>query len=864
MEEFSVIQSMFNILNSNNPNKKFVIEALPIMLNTYDEHGSFNVYNLIITSTQNLCFQMFNIQCEKDVWNDSNVDNLLSLLIYFIDIIGKHSKTDIVQLFRQYVELTNKIDFKNCPNKKLKNIEICLRKLYILTNGSDIDDCVGVNNLRSTLVTVLNQSYLNKHKSDTIMMLLNNISSVSCVPVLWQNIKPMIKTHSERTINLLFNMQCLFFDSLGVGVLLNDNDFWSLLCELLNHENNVIRTYNHVVLKLACSHLSNVNADCRLSENNEKLLHVWNDYVVVMETLENTQQHLVLPILGTAKGLAPRKVDTECGDFKLPIKWITAMCCKMSKHSSRYVVLASMDIIVDISTKLLRVNKQILQSFVDSLNNVFLYKMTNEVCVDRPRIETVLLLWFDELMTSDDGHEVFDIFLSYMSCVKWTVVPLLFLTKSLASISSNPPLKFNMIDRVMNVKLMIQEIPNSYLKSIVLSFLFEFTSKFFGNVDTEFHYDLFDCITVYRKDTDSWNYIVDLVRKTNDSDSFDRRLAQRVNKLQNNCKMRSTSLGLLVLSDISTDRTVCMEKLDEMYSNEVNTLDFVECLLEVESNHGQRDSLVSRLLDKHVWPLTVIWVEKSLQVLTDDNGFEDTIVCSFLNKVLSSSRTANPAKTMNIWLDKCNSVLMKRSGNFSVLAIYSWIGKYATSYSADDTLKNDWLLFTKHFIDSGFFTLKGQNFYHLKKPGMHTVPQLDIINTFFQHSTVSVEQILYVFDWLTGKTIERHDNYWSTYFSTTKTFLCKFPMETTHLKKVIRFVQNCWEFLIDCRVSCFLNSIKIFIEMVFSHSLLTDENYIEFVESQVNIGIVTILWGNLKQTNIFADYSKSFDRKISR
>lgn len=841
MEEFAVIQSMFNILNSNNPNKKSVIEALPIMLNTYDVHGSFNVYNLLITSTQNLCFQMFDPQCDNCVWNDSNIDNLLSLLIYFIDIIAKHSNTDVVQLFRQCVKLTNKIDFKNCPNKNLKNIEFCLRKLYTLTNGDEIDDYAGINRLRTTLVTVLNESYSNKHKLDTVMVLLNNISSISCVPALWQNIKPMIKTHPDRAINLLFNMQCLFFDSLCAGVLSNDNDFWSLLCELLNHENNIIRTYNHVVLKLACSQLSNVNADCHPPENNENLIQVWNDYVVVMETLENTQQHLILPILGTAKRLAPRKADAECGDFKLPMKWITAMYCKMSKHSSRYVILASIDIITGISTKLLRVNKQLLQSFVDSLNDVFLYKMTSEVSVDRPRIETVLLLWFDELMTSDDGHEVLEIFLSYMSRVKWTVVPLLFLTKSLASISSNPPLKFNVIDRVMNVKLTIQEIPNSYLKLIVLSFLFEFTSKFFGNVDTEFEYDLFDCITVYRKDTDSWNYIVDSIRKTNDLDSFDRRLAQRLNELQNNCKMRSTSLGLLVLSDISTDRTVCMDKLDEMYSNGIVMLDFMECLMEVESNHGRRDSLVSRILDKHVWPLTVLWVEKSLQILTDDNGFEDTIVCSFLDKVLSSSRAVNPAKMMNIWLAKCNSVLMKRTGNFSVLAMYSWIGKYATAYSADDTLKNDWLLFTKNFIDLGFFTLKGQSFYHLKKSGMHTVPQLDIINTFFQHSTVSVKQILHVFDWLTGKTIERHDNYWSTYFSAAKTFLCKFPMEMTYSKKVIQFVQNCWEFLTDCRVSCFLNSIKIFIEMAFNHSLLINENYIEFVESQVNIGIATIL-----------------------
>jgi len=189
---------------------------------------------------------------------------------------------------------------------------------------------------------------------------------------------------------------------------------------------------------------------------------------------------------------------------------------------------------------------------------------------------------------------------------------------------------------------------------------------------------------------------------------------------------------------------------------------------------------------------------------------------------------------MNIWLNKCYSILIKHSGNYSILTIYSWIGKYATKHSFEDTLKNDWLSYTKYFIDSGFFSIKNKDFYHSRRPGMHQIPQLDIINTFFQHSTVPKEQMLDIFEWLMNKTLERHDLNWSIYFSTAKSFLCKFPIQE-HSQLIIQFIENCWEFLVDCRVSCFPNATKSFIKMAFNYNLLLEEKYTTFVNNQVNL-----------------------------
>lgn len=833
MEELTMLETMFNILNSDNPNKKSVIETLPILLNSYNVHGKFDVYKLILTSTHNLCFQVFDPQFENSVWNDSNVssENLKSMLIYFIEIITKHSETDIIQLFQQYVELANKVNFKDCDIEKLRNIEFCMQKLFVSSLGKTFD-CVHLNCLRNTLLSVLNEPCLNKHKLDAIMVFLNNIVSINYIPDLWQNIKPMIKTYPDRTINLLFSMQCVFFDPQCVSVILNDIDFWNLLYSLLSYENNIIRTYNYVILKLSCSQLLNENIDIYPKESKHKLVKVWNDYVIVMETLENTQQHLTLPILNTAKKLVPHKTNDDCDNYKLPLECITAMCSKMSKHSSKYVVLASIDIITNLPTKLLKVNKKIIQSFVDSLNDIFLYKMTSELCIDQPQLECTLSLWFNELMMSDDGHEVFSILLSNISTIKWTIVPLLFLTKSLLNISSNPPLGFNVVSHVLKIKSSIEDMPNSYLKTAVLLFLFEFSSKFFANVDTEICCDLFDCIIVCCKNTKSWNYIVDSVHKIKNRDCFDQQLLQCLSGQQ---KIRSTALGLLFVDNINS-----MEKLNNLYLNAVDATDlieFLECLLNMESNYGQLGTHISQILDKYVWPQTTQWVEKCLKIL-EKRFCEDPVAYSYLDKVLYSKRIVNTANIMNIWLTKCKTILVERLGNYYILAIYSWIGKYATMYSTDSMLKNNWLSFTKEFISMGYFS--SSDFYFLKKARMHIIPELDIVNTFFQYSTVPKEQILDIFDWLTKKTIERHDNYWNIYFSTAKTLLCKFPLQM-HLKKVILFVENCWEFLISCRVSCFPNSFKSFIEMAFHRYLLSEKNYIMFVENQVNIFLIRIL-----------------------
>lgn len=849
MEEFTMLQSMLNILNSHNPKKKAVIEVLPILLDAYDIHGEFDIYHLIVANLQKLCFQVFDPQFENSAWKDSDVslDNLKSLLVYFIDIIKKHSSLDIIQLFQGCVEFSNKIDFKNCSNERIKNIEFCMQKLYISCKDK-IDDYTHLNQLRSTLINVLNEPYLSNNKLNVILTFLNNIMSVHYIPNLWQNIKPMIKPHPDRVINVIFNMQCLFFDSLCVDAILNDSDFWNLICNSLTSENNVARTYTNVLLKLS-----------KENDNyypNKSKVKVWNDYVIVMETLENTQQHLTLPILSTTKNLAINKTYNGSDDYQLPLRWITAMYCKMSKHRSKYVVSASIDIITNMPTVSLKMDEKLLQLFVNSLNNVFLYKMSSELYVNQPKLEITLSLWFNKLMMSSDGHNVFNMFLSYIPTIKWSIVPLIFLTKSLANISLDSSLGFNVIDHVLKIKSAIEKIPNSYLKNVVLSFLFIFTSKFITDVNTVFCCDLFDCITVYHNETKSWEYMINSMRKVNNLDHVDKQLLQRLNENQN---IYSTSIGLLILSNISISHSVCMTKLDEICSNTVdvsNLLDFLEHLLEVESQFGRYDTCISQILDKHIWPLTKLLVDTCLQIL--GGSCDDPVISSFLDKVLSSNRIVNTTQIMNTWLIKCNLILTECSGNYSILAIYSWIGKYTAKYSTENTLKNDWLSYTKYFIESGYFSLKNKDFYQSKKPGIHKIPQLDIINTFFQYSTVSEEKMLDIFDWFAEKTVERHDNYWSIYFLTAKTFFCKFPIQV-YSKKIIEFIKNCWEFLVSCRVSCFPNTTKSFIEMTFHYNLLSDEKYMYFVKNQVNIfsRILTV-----KVLMIFKDISIYRSSKI--
>lgn len=825
-----MLKSMLNILNSSNSkNKKAIIDALPLVLNTYDIYEEHDIYELIVSSTQHLCFQIIGPQFDYSTWKDSDVsfDNLKSLLVYFISIIKGHSNSDIIQLFQYCIELSNKIDFKDCSDERIWNIGFCMENLYI-SFTDEIENCANLNNLRNTLINLLTEPYLNKNKLDSIHLFINSIVSIDYIPVLWKNIKLMIKIYPDRVIHLLYNMQNVIFNPMCVSVILNDEDFWSLLCDLLTSENNIIRIYNNIILKLSIN-FTNENVNYIPSQSKEQFTKVWNDYVVVMETLENTQQHLTLPILSTAKNLALQK---NKDDYVLPLKWITAMICKMSSHSSKHVVLTSIDIITNMPILSLKNNKLLL-SFVKSLNNVFLYKMLSELCVNQPQLEIILSLWFNKLIISDGGHDIFGIFLSCIPKIKWSIVPLVFLMKSLANISLHSCLKLNIIDHILKIKSTVENMPNSYLKMIVLSFLFTFTIKMFNGANTEFHCDLFDCIMVYQNNTKSWDYLINSIRKINNIEHLDKQISQRINEKD---KVYSTSIGILALSNIDIDYPVSIKKLHDICTHPVNMLEliyFLECLLKVECHYGNYDTCVSQILNDNIWTITMILVNKCLQI-SEDSSYNE-VICSFLDKVLFSNRIVNTLKIMNMWLDKCNYIILKHSGNYSILSIYSWIGKYATRYSSEHLLKNDWLSFTKYFIDSGYFSLKNKDFFYLKKHGMHIIPELDIINTFFKYSTANIlleEQLLDIFYWLTEKTMERHDNYWSIYFLTAKTFLSKFPIHI-HLEKIIQFISNCWEFLVDCRVSCFPDTIKGFIEMTFNFNLLSEEKYVKFIENEV-------------------------------
>ncbi|XP_025411148.1 probable methyltransferase TARBP1 isoform X2 [Sipha flava] len=832
MEESIMLKSMLNILNSNSKNKKAVVDALPIVLNTYNIFEEHDIYELIVTSAHYLCFQIINPQFDNSTWKDSDVsfDHLKSLLGYFITIIKGHSNSDIIQLFQYCIELSNKIDFKDCSNEKILNIGFCMENLCT-SFTHEIENCTNLNYLRNTLINLLTEPYLNKNKLDAIHLFINSIVSIDYIPVLWKNIKLMIKIYPDRVIHLLYNMQNLFFNPMCVRVILNDEDFWSLLCDLLTSENNIIRTYNNVILKLSINY-TNENVNYVPSQSKEQFIKAWNDYMVVMETLENTQQHLTLPVLSTAKNLALQK---NKDDYVLPMKWITAMNCKMFSHSSKHVVLTSIDIITNMPILLLK-NKQLLLSFVKSLNNVFLYKMSSELCVDQPQLEIILSTWLDKLTISNDGHDIFDIFLSCIPNIKWSIVPLVFLMKSLANISLHSCLKLNIIDHILKIKSTVENMPNSYLKMIVLSFLFIFATKMFVGANTEFHCDLFDCILVYKKNTKSWDYLINSIRKINNFEHLDKQISQRLNEKD---KLYSTSIGILALSNIYIDYPVSIKKLHDICTRPVDTFEiiyFLDCLLKVECHYDNYETCVSQILNDNIWTVTMIWVDKCLKISADSSY--DEIICSFLDKVLISNRIVNTLKIMNVWLKKCNYIILKHSGNYYILSIYSWIGKYATRHSSEHSLKNDWLSFTKYFIDSGYFSLKNKDFFNLKKQGMHIIPQLDIVNTFFQYSTVPEKQLLDIFDWLTEKKVERNDNYWRVYFLTAKTFLSKFPIHL-HLEKIIQFISDCWEFLVDCRVSCFPVTIKSFIEMAFHYNLLSEEKYVKFVENEILKNLLT-------------------------
>ncbi|XP_050428681.1 uncharacterized protein LOC126838365 [Adelges cooleyi] len=832
MEEITMLQSMLNILNSNSPMKKTIVEILPVLLSNFDLNKESSVYQLILDNAHNVCNQLINNQNEKN--SEILSENLKSLFIALTDVIQNCNINDIVLLLEHCIQLSVNDGFKSYNHKQFENSSFCVQKLYNLCRAR-VEDNENLAGLRSILIDIIiNESNMKKTQIDSVSTFLNNIMSTDYMITLWQKIKHIILSYPDRVITVLYNLQCFLLDPTCASVVLSDSDYWNLICGLLIHDNTVVRGYTNAVLKASCTKFLSTNCLYHPHVSKDEYMLLWNDYVVVMETLENSQQHLVLPVLNTSKILALSNTTNENQNvvYKIPLNWITVMQCKMSRHQSKHVVLASIDIVTNLAPSTLIEDERLMKSFVISLNNVFLYKMSNEIQVDQPDMEIILTNWFDRLTVSSDGIHVIDLFLSYVPIVQWSPVPLVFVTKSLANMSVVSPCE-NFNSRVLKIIDISQNISNSYLKASIQWFLFLFVSKFISIPSTRISCDLFKYNIIHRKGTKSCNFIIDTFKKISNVTELDQQLTQQVITFKS---ISATTVGLVILSDVYNDKIDSVQRLNQTLHNcetvTMRVLKFLDCLMERESTHRGCDDNLSKVLDENVWRLTSLWVDQCFA----GEEFEDQIVSDYLDKTLSLNRIPYTARTvdlMNSWLIKCTYMLTNNLGSYAVLAIFSLIGKYAEKCPSGDQLLNAWVMSTNSFIDDGYFSNRKKHFYHSRKPGSHTIPQLEIVSTYVQHcNSVSQTKILDLFQWIMDKTVENRDFFWCSYLSAASICLSKYPVQK-HCKQVVQFVEVCWDFLTTCRISCFPNSIRGFIQLAFQDYLLVENEYTNFIKNQI-------------------------------
>ncbi|XP_050526806.1 probable methyltransferase TARBP1 isoform X2 [Daktulosphaira vitifoliae] len=833
MEEITVLQSMLKILDGKSSMKKTIIELLPTLLNSFELNKESDIYKLIIQYSQVICKQLIYSQ------DDTLSESLKLLLVSFIDIVQTCNISDITLLLNNCIKLCSALNLKTCRDEQLENSLFCTENLYKLSKVQS-DQCVQLNNLIDILIDILFESSLNKTRLESILKYLSNVMSPYCANVMWYKAKSVIGTNPERILTILYNLQCSLLQPSCATTLLKDKDYWDFICIFLTYENSIIRGYANTLLGASCIEFLDENYLYSANTNKNDFRQIWNDYVIVMETLENTQQHLVLPILNTAKKIALSYENSESDiySYKLPLNWILALYNKMTKHTSKHVVLVSIDIITNMSNSLIKKEEQFLQLFVISLNNIFLYKMSNDVYLVTPKLEMKLTRWLNTLMSSDDGKCVFEYFLFYLPSVKWSLVPLVYITKSLSNIKDVSSCQ-NVVDQVLKMLVITEEMPNSYLKTTIYSFLFVFISKFFSFPNTYLLCDLFKYIVMYNKNTESWKLIVNSMKHIANLEKIDQQLSKNITEFKS---ISATTTGLVILSDIFGDNIKCMDYLNNTLSNVENIsiylLEFLENLLKKEYEHGGYDEYLKKILDENIWRLTLIWIN---QCFLNEDYMDNLIIFNYLNRTLSSNRIPHTLVTfelMIIWLNKCYLMFENKTGSFTILAIYSWIGLFAIKIS-ENSLKSAWILATNNLFKNGYFSPFGKLFYHSSKLGSHIIPQLTIINTYFQLcSNVSELNMENLFNWIREKNLEKRDNFYNTYLKAAIHCLRNLSTET-HNEQIILFVESCWEFLTSCRISCFPLSTKIFIIMAFDDHLLRDKKYSDFLCNQVMQPLLT-------------------------
>lgn len=236
--------------------------------------------------------------------------------------------------------------------------------------------------------------------------------------------------------------------------------FWRMIQDGLTHRDSLTRKRALYLLKRCAALSEDQSVDCPPSSSQEdeilfrwlpaksKLLRdFWEDYVLVMETLEENQVHVVRPVLNRIDTLVQATVNDSQGPVLLHPSWLLCVYQRMFHSENKSLMKEGVCHLLQLQVLhqpafALAFSQFIVGPFMDVLSESSLFQRSvGQNVGECPelglKLQVFLTTFFSSLPLEERGSVLLQL-IQQLGSKHWCAVPLLFLSRALSHLPPSP------------------------------------------------------------------------------------------------------------------------------------------------------------------------------------------------------------------------------------------------------------------------------------------------------------------------------------------------------------------------------------------------------------------------------------------
>ncbi|KAL5008404.1 hypothetical protein ScPMuIL_013985 [Solemya velum] len=397
-------------------------------------------------------------------------------------------------------------------------------------------------NLLSVLEEKRSQNLL---VSVLLKLLVSSDAQSVKLTTLWHEIQKNHDVNSAgcQTYSILCCLSNLYFPVTSVtnGLDLRcSNEFWHIIQTGLPNNNPLVRKQCLYLLKRIVDTCEKTGTDvgscdpnsCRSlfwwkASETKLLVRVWEDFILLYETLEEKQVHVIKPLLSRFQNLIKATTVSDTGFPLLHSSWLTVIISRCFHHESIFIMRWAVDTVTSLdlsSCPLLEQGQEqfLTGPFLCCLHEVKLFIRPPDSEVGTcPTIGSGLVSLFQNcwrtLVSNDNQSRFFCPIVSTLNSKTWSPIPLLFIFKALSDVPPSPLLDCTAVKHIREVMCTNLMTMDSYLGSVLLYFCGQIFRNLldFKSLCCE---DIFEVLSVFehngclKRGTSIWQELVEMLK----------------------------------------------------------------------------------------------------------------------------------------------------------------------------------------------------------------------------------------------------------------------------------------------------------------------------------------------------------------